>query len=96
MIDSASGGVVLTVRAIPRAKRPGFDGVRGGALVVRLASAPADGSANRELIAVVAAALDVPRSAVTISAGERSRQKRVRVSGIDVSTVRSRLAAIIK
>jgi uncharacterized protein len=39
-------------------------------------------AANAELIDVVARALKVPRRAVTIVAGERSRAKRVAVAGV--------------
>jgi uncharacterized protein YggU (UPF0235/DUF167 family) len=46
-----------------------------------LASAPVDGAANDELIEVLARALQVPKRAVSIVAGDRSRQKRARVSG---------------
>lgn len=64
---------------------------RGDALLARLQAPPVDGKANDELIDLIAAALDVPARAVSIVAGERSRQKRVRVSGIDERTAASRL-----
>jgi uncharacterized protein YggU (UPF0235/DUF167 family) len=53
-----------------------------------------DGAANDELIEIVADALDVPRQAVSISRGSRSRQKLVRVSGIDLATARLRLMQV--
>ena len=93
-IQTPGGGVLLTVRVIPRAKRSGIDGMRGDAILVRLQAPPADGAANEELIGVLAAALAVPRSAVTIISGERSRQKRVRVTGVDAVTVQARLAKV--
>jgi uncharacterized protein YggU (UPF0235/DUF167 family) len=40
----------------------------------------------------MASVLDVPRRAVSIVAGERSRLKRVHVSGIDAKTATARLA----
>jgi uncharacterized protein (TIGR00251 family) len=91
--DIAGGGVQIAVRVIPRAAKPGISGTRGGALLVRLRTPPVDGAANLELITVLAAALRVPARAITIVAGERSRQKRVRVAGIDRATAASRLAA---
>jgi uncharacterized protein (TIGR00251 family) len=83
VIQSAPDGVLITVRVIPRAGKSGLAGTRGEALLVRLQSPPVDGAANEELIAVVAGALDVPRRAVSIVAGARSRQKRVHVAGVD-------------
>ena len=92
VIQSTPDGVVITVRVIPRAGRSGLAGTRGDALLVRLQAPPVDGAANVELIHVIARLLDVPRRAVSIVAGERSRHKRVRVSGIDATTAAARLA----
>ena len=65
--------------------------MRDGALVIRLAAAPVDGAANAELIDVLARALRVPKRDVTIVSGERSRNKRVRIAGMNASHVLDRL-----
>ena len=91
MIQSTSDGVILAVRVIPRAGRSGPAGTRDGALLVRLNAPPVEGAANAELIEVIADALDVAKSAVTIVSGERGRSKRVRVTGVDADHVASRL-----
>jgi uncharacterized protein (TIGR00251 family) len=91
MIQSTPDGVILAVRVIPRAGRSAPAGVRGGALLVRLNAPPVDGAANEELIAVLADALDVAKAAVTIVSGQRSRAKRVRITGVDADHVASRL-----
>jgi uncharacterized protein len=83
---------VIAVRVIPRSPRSCVDGVRGGAWLVRLRTPPVDGAANAELIAVLATALGVPRRAVAIVSGERSRAKRVRIVGLDEAAVTARLA----
>jgi uncharacterized protein (TIGR00251 family) len=67
--------------------------MRGDAVLVRLHAPPVDGAANAELIDVLADALDVPRRAVSILSGERSRQKRVRIEGLSESEVTARLRA---
>lgn len=74
----------MEVQVIPRARKAGLDGVRAGALLVRLHSAPVDGTANKELKEVIADAFGVSRTAVTIVSGERSRRKRVHVAGLSV------------
>jgi hypothetical protein len=81
----------LEIRVIPRAGRSGFGGLRDGTLLVRLAAAPVDGAANDELIALLAKTLRIPRRAVTIVSGERSRTKRVRIAGIDREQALERL-----
>jgi uncharacterized protein (TIGR00251 family) len=55
--------------------------MRGDAVLVRLNAPPLDGAANAELIDVLADAYGVPKRSVEIIAGERSRQKRVRITG---------------
>ena len=80
------GGVVLAVRLTPRAARDVVDGI--GRLsdgrevaVVHLRAVPAEGAANKALIALLAKTLDVPKSAVSIVAGCAARLKQVRIDG---------------
>lgn len=82
---------MLTVRVIPRAGRSGLAGMRGGDLLVRLTAPPVDGAANAELVELLAAVLHVPKRAVTIVSGERSRIKRVRIDGVDDRRIESLL-----
>lgn len=91
MIQSTPDGILISIRVIPRAGKSGLAGTRGDALLVRLHAPPVEGAANAELIDLIATVLDVPRRAVSIVAGERSRQKRVRVSGIDAAAAAPRL-----
>ena len=93
MTMSNTNAVVINVRVIPRAGRSGVAGTRDGAWLVRLHAPPVEGAANEELIDVMAKALAVPKRAVAIASGERSRQKSVRVSGIDSATAAARLAS---
>ena len=92
----APGGVELFVRLTPRAGRSGVVGIaeRDGrpCLEMRLAAPPVDGAANAALVAWLASTLRLPRRAVTLVAGERSRLKRVRIVGEDLP---DRLAALI-
>ena len=91
MIEATPDGVVIAVRVIPRAARSGLAGRRGDALLVRLQAPPVEGAANDALIEVLAKALQVPKRAISIVAGDRSRRKRVLVVGIDATTAATRL-----
>lgn len=81
----------LDIRVIPRSPRTSVDGMRGAAILVRLAAPPVDGAANDALIAFLSAALDIPRRQITIVSGERSRDKRVRIAGIGTEAAISQL-----
>lgn len=87
-----SGGSLLRVHVRPGATRPGLAGLHGGALALRVAARPVDGAANREVLTVIAAALEVTRSAVELVAGSRGRDKRVRIHGLDPAAVARLLA----
>ena len=87
MLTPTKEGVLLAVRVVPRASRAGLAGIREDALLVRLNAAPVEGAANAELIDVLAEVLDVPRRAVSITVGERSRRKTVLIRGLSVGEV---------
>jgi uncharacterized protein YggU (UPF0235/DUF167 family) len=60
-------------------------------LLVRLTAAPVEGAANAELIEIIASVLGVPKRAVSIAAGEKSRRKTILVTGLSVDQARARL-----
>ena len=82
---------MLSVRVVPRAARAGLAGTREDALLVRLNAAPVDGAANSELIEVLSDALGVPRRAISITVGERSRRKTILIRGLSADEVASRI-----
>jgi len=67
------------------------DGMRGTAVLIRLAAPPVDNAANEALIAFLADTLQLPRRNITIVSGEKSRDKRVRLVGMDPEAARTRL-----
>ena len=93
MIHDAPDGAVIDIRVIPRAGKTMIAGTRDNALLIRLAAAPVDGAANTALIALLAAALDVPKRSIIVTAGEKSRHKTVKVLGRSAAFVRARLFA---
>ena len=77
----AAGGWLLELHIQPGAKKSEVAGLHGDALKIRIASPPVDGKANAALIAFVADALGVPKSAVQVVRGETARRKRLSVAG---------------
>ncbi len=90
-VRDGPGGARLSVHVQPNASRPGPAGLHGTALKVRVDAPPLDGRANARLCDIVAVALQVPRRAVAVVAGETSRAKVVAVEGLDATQVRARL-----
>jgi uncharacterized protein (TIGR00251 family) len=84
-------GATFTVRVQPRARRNAIAGEMGDALKLVLTAPPVEGKANEACIEFLAKLLKVARSSVTIAAGETSRNKVIRVSGMSAAEVRLRL-----
>jgi len=78
-------GLRVLVRASPKSSREGIAGVvktaQGLALAVKVHAAAQRGEANRAVELALAAWLGVPRSSVTVKAGNKSRLKTVLVTG---------------
>lgn len=90
-MTSAKPRADLSVRVIPRAPRSRVDGIRAGAILIRLAAPPVEGAANDALIAFLAELLELPRRSLTIVSGEKSRNKRIQIDGLDEATALARL-----
>jgi hypothetical protein len=93
----APDGISVAVKVQPRSRRPGLQGAvpgqDGPLLRVAVSDPPEDGRANHAVCAMLAAALDVPVSAVRVTAGAAARQKRLSVSG-DPATLAARAAVL--
>ncbi|MGA2978692.1 MAG: DUF167 domain-containing protein [Terriglobales bacterium] len=83
--------ISFQIRVHPRAKKNAITGEVGNALKVSLTAPPVDGKANEACIDFFAKLLNLPRSSVTIAAGQTSRNKVIRVAGLSVEEVRRRL-----
>lgn len=92
-VRDTAQGATFSVKVHPRAKRNAIAGEIGESLKVALTAPPVEGKANDACIAFLAEFFGVGRSAVTILAGESSRQKVVRVAGLTADVVRQRLVA---
>ncbi|WP_458095781.1 DUF167 domain-containing protein [Roseomonas sp. WA12] len=92
------GGLELRVKAQPRARRPGLQGLIAGLdgprIRVAVAEAPEDGRANRAICVVLAKVLEVTQSRVSVTQGETSREKTVLARG-DSAAMAAKLDAIL-
>jgi hypothetical protein len=76
---------------VPRASADRVGPDAGGVLRVRVVRPPADGEANRSVLRLVADALGVAPSRLSLVAGARGRRKRLRVDGLDDAQLAQRL-----
>jgi len=71
--------VRLAIHVRPGSRTVGVGGRHGDALIVRVRDRPVDGKATDAALAVLAAALDLPRRDVTLVTGATSRAKLVQI-----------------
>lgn len=95
IVTDTRDGAAVQIRVIPRAGRSQVAGVRDRALLLRIAAAPVDGAANGAVLDLLARAFGVPRRAISILSGARSRDKRIVIAGLDAGAVRRRLESLI-
>lgn len=84
----------------PRGRRDTIDGWGEDAagrplLRARVCAAPTDGEANAALVKLLAKALGVSKSNVTLAAGAAARIKTVQVEGLDEAELHRRLGATV-
>jgi uncharacterized protein (TIGR00251 family) len=75
----AGDDLLLDLKGKPGARRDAFGRVMQGRLSVHIAAVAADGQATARLLAFLAEAFGVPRSAVELVYGQASVHKQVRV-----------------
>ena len=86
-----NGGATFRVKVHPRAKKNAITGEVGDALKVSLTAPPVEGKANEACVEFFASLLKVPRSSVSIAAGQSGRNKVIRVLGLTGDELRKRL-----
>ena len=85
-------GVLILVHLQPGARRTALCGEHGGRLKIAVAAPPLEGRANDALIAFLAELLGLPRRQVRVTVGPHSRDKTLRVDGIEASRALRALA----
>ncbi|WP_236020209.1 DUF167 domain-containing protein [Sabulicella rubraurantiaca] len=93
-------GVVVALRVTPGARRDAVEGIAEGPdgtplLRLRVAAPPVEGAANAAVLRLLAKALGVRPSAVTLLAGETARIKRVAITG-EAAALAARLAELCR
>jgi uncharacterized protein len=83
----------VRVRLRPRGRKDELIGFRDGVLQARVLAPPVDGRANQALCKLIAKRVGVAPSKVAVVRGERSRDKRVRIEGIDSASLERLLAS---
>lgn len=89
---AGDGAITFDVLVQPRASRAKLGPVHDGRIKIAVTSPPVDGEANAAVIELLADALGVAKSAISVVAGQSSRRKTIRVTGIGAADLEELLA----
>ena len=84
---------LLSIRLTPRSARERLVAGGDGTFAAHVTAPPVEGAANDALCRLVAKAAGVAPSRVSVVRGQRSRQKVVRIEGLDAVSARARIGA---
>ena len=82
---------LVRVRVQPGAKRDELAGLRDGRLVVRVTAPPVEGKANTAVCKLLAKITGIPPSRVEVVRGASSREKTIRLGGLEPGDAAARL-----
>jgi len=75
--------LTLRIKVEPRSSKSEIVGPYGDGIKVKLTSPPVDGKANKELIELLSKELKIPRKNIEIISGQSSKNKVVRIIGLN-------------
>jgi uncharacterized protein (TIGR00251 family) len=82
---------IIDITVIPKSSQKKIIVENDDTIRVYLNSPPADGKANKECIASIAKALGIPKSAVSIERGSKSRKKQLAINNLTKDEIIDRL-----
>jgi hypothetical protein len=86
---------ILRFHVVPNAKSDEVVGEHGDAIKIKLRAPAVEGKANAALRCFLAVELNIPKSAIILEHGQRSRHKVIRIEGLSEHDARRRLLATI-
>lgn len=82
IIKKGDNAITLTLRVTPRSSRTGFSGKTDRGLKLQVKAPPVEGAANTECVNFLAGTFQVPKTAVRVIRGHKSREKVFEIAGI--------------
>ena len=78
-VHTTETSTTFSVYVQPRSSRATIVGSHSGMLKIKLTAPPVSGAANKQCLQLLAKALGLPKSSLSIDAGHTSRKKQIRI-----------------
>ncbi len=95
MFQQINEDVIIKIKVIPKASCNEIVEWEGDVLKIRLKAVPEKGKANAELIKFLAAFFHLAKSNVRLVTGDASRQKKIRICGIELKEIQNLINAAL-
>jgi uncharacterized protein len=82
---------ILRVHVVPNAKVDSVIGMHGSAIKIKVRAPAVEGKANVALVRFLADQLKLPRNAIVLKRGDKSRDKTIQIHGLSKEDVFRRL-----
>jgi uncharacterized protein len=82
---------ILRVHVVSNAKVDSVIGIHGGAIKIKVRAPAVEGKANVALVRFLADQLKLPRNAIVLKRGDKSRDKTIQIHGLSKEDVFRRL-----
>lgn len=86
-LTQTQDGVILLVKAQPGARKNEVAGERNGRLIVKCTQAPEKGKANDAIIEILAKALDVRKSRISLVSGQTNSEKKFLIEDAGIEEI---------
>ena len=88
-IQELKDGITFSIRVQPRSSKNEIIGIQSGSLKVKLTSPPIENAANQLCIKLFSQWLDINKSKIQIISGLKSRNKKIKIYGLNKSDFES-------
>ncbi len=85
------GAVIFKVLVQPRASRNELVGIHGDCVKIRITSPPVENQANKKVCEFLSKLMGVGRRQVEIVEGQKSKIKKVRITGCTLEEIKNKL-----
>ena len=90
-IRETAAGLEVRIHVQPRARRSELSGIHNGTLKIKVLAPPVDDAANRAIIEFFSSLLDISKSSIRITSGQKSRDKTLLIQGLSRKAFIARL-----
>lgn len=84
-IQELKDGITFSIRVQPRSSKNEILGIQSGKLKIKLTSPPVENAANQLCIKLLSQWMGVSKSKIRIISGLKSRNKKIRIDGLNKS-----------